>query len=281
MNSAITQCPACSTRFKVTDEQLAAHEGMVRCGRCSTVFNAAEQLHSNQPSPQLNLPIATLEDEVPPAELELPADIAEQKETEHVEMESSSIAAIADEQETLEHQFQFHEELPAEEAAKPVRKPRRWPWVVGSTFLMLTLLAQALYFYRVEIAALLPGLKPALTSYCELLQCTIPLPKKADLMSIESSNLEADPQQPNIIIVSVLLHNVATYVQAYPDLELSLTDLQDKIVARRVFTPPQYLKAGESEKSGLAANREMSIQLRLDTFDLKPSGYKLFLFYPQ
>ncbi|MCW3480501.1 DUF3426 domain-containing protein [Neisseriaceae bacterium JH1-16] len=39
-----TQCPNCQTRFNVTDEQLSMASGRVRCGRCSHVFNAREQI---------------------------------------------------------------------------------------------------------------------------------------------------------------------------------------------------------------------------------------------
>lgn len=269
MNPAITQCPECATRFRVSDEQLAAHDGMVRCGRCSNVFNAAEKLHNGQPNPQLDLPIAM------PEEAPVTGHISG-----HDEIVAPSIAAIADEPDTLEHQFRL-EEVHTEKAAKPARKQRRWPWIAGSLLLLLIFTSQVFYFYRIEIAARLPGLKPALMSYCELLQCTVPLPKKSDLMSIESSDLEADPLQANIITLSAVLHNRATHLQAYPSLELSLTDIQDKIVARRTFTPSEYLKTGESEKLGLTANNEIGIKLHLDTTDLKPAGYKLFLFYPQ
>jgi hypothetical protein len=142
-------------------------------------------------------------------------------------------------------------------------------------------LAQFVYFFRIEISAQLPGLKPALSNYCELLKCTISLPEKIELISIESSDLEADALQPNVVTLTALLHNRAEFAQAYPKLELSLTDIQDKVVARRVFIPVEYLKAGEDPKRGLSSNREITIQLHLDTFDLKPSGYKLFLFYSQ
>jgi hypothetical protein len=87
--------------------------------------------------------------------------------------------------------------------------------------------------------------------------------------------------QPNVVTLTALLHNRAEFAQTYPKLELSLTDIQDKVVARRVFTPAEYLKAGEDPKRGLSSNREITIKLHLDTFDLKPSGYKLFLFYSQ
>src|SRR5690349_5460862 len=39
-----TRCPACSTVFRVTAMQLAAHGGQVRCGRCHMVFDARTTL---------------------------------------------------------------------------------------------------------------------------------------------------------------------------------------------------------------------------------------------
>lgn len=36
----LSRCPACDTVFRVGREQLAARQGLVRCGRCSEVFNA-------------------------------------------------------------------------------------------------------------------------------------------------------------------------------------------------------------------------------------------------
>ena len=280
MSSSITQCPECSTRFKVTSEQLAASEGIVRCGRCNAVFNAGEYLHDDEPSPQLSLPIAAPGDEITAPKDE--AIVAEHSiDLSGLDEIAAPAAEATAEEQTLAQQIAFHDEAPAAENIEPIAQPSRWPWLVGSLLMLLVLSAQALYFYRVELAAQLPGLKPMLTSYCSLLKCTIPLPKKAELMSIESSDLEADPVQANVITLSALLHNRAPHTQAFPSLELSLTDMQDKVVARRTFGPAEYLKAADDEKQGLAANREMSIKLRLDTTDLKPAGYKLFLFYPK
>lgn len=285
MSLPVTQCPECATRFRVSAEQLEAHDGIVRCGRCNAVFNASEHFHDGEPSPQLSLPIAAAENDIAAPEdetivAEHSIDLSGFDEIAADEITAPAAEVVSDEP-TLAQQIAFHDEVPATEISEPAPKSRRWPWLVGSLLMLLVFAAQAIYFYRVEIAAQLPGLKPALTSYCSLLKCTIPLPKKAELMSIESSDLEADPLQANVIMLSALLHNRATHTQAYPSLELSLTDVQDKVVARRTFAPAEYLKAPEDEKPGLAANREMSIKLRLDTTDLKPSGYKLFLFYPK
>lgn len=170
----------------------------------------------------------------------------------------------------------------AEEAeALPATPKRRWPWIAASSLFALLLLLQGLYFFRVELGARLPGLKPALVGYCALLDCTVPLPQNPDLMSIESSELEADPEHANQITLVALLRNRSTHVQAFPVLELSLNDTEDKVLARRQFKPADYLPATESEAAGLRPNRELNIRLKLDTTDLRPTGYRLALFYPQ
>jgi len=307
--SATTQCPTCSTRFKVSQAQLDAHQGLVRCGRCQAVFNATEYLQDERPNPQLDLLMtANAGEQTPP---EKSAEIAvefpvESTPATHQELDFSlsapahldpqneeprqtetqvrewqpATAQIKSEPITQAQKITFTH-LPDEAVSEPDEKKSVWQWVVGSLFLLITLLAQAAYFFRVEIAANQPGFKPALVSYCNLLQCSVPLPQKADLMSIESSDLEADPAQSSVIALNALLRNHASYAQAYPQLELTLTDAQDKPLARRTFSPPDYLKPGEDQMQGLAANRELSVKLNLDTTDLKPSGYRLFLFYPQ
>jgi predicted Zn finger-like uncharacterized protein len=256
----ITQCPECGTRFKVTDAQLGAHDGLVRCGSCHEVFNAIDHLHDDEPSPQLSLPIET----EPPAGGSALPEVPELKEAPT----------------TLAQQVQFVEELTDEVPELPPRKAS-WTGVLIALTLALALLAQAAYHFRVELAARLPGLKPLLVQYCELLACTVALPQKAELIVIESSELESDPNRGNIVTLHALIHNRAPYAQAYPSLELTLTDLQDQAVARRVFHPADYLKKGVDEKLGVPARRDLDIRLRLDTTDLKPSGYRLFLFYPQ
>ncbi len=158
-------------------------------------------------------------------------------------------------------------------------KHRTWPWAVAVLLLLVMLLAQAAYFFRVDLAAQLPGFKPALISYCRILKCSVPLPQHTDLISIESSELEANPANENQITLNALLRNRAPYAQAFPNLELTLNDSQDKPLARSMFVPADYLPPTENEASGLLPNHELGIKLHLNTTDLKPSGYRLVLLY--
>ena len=286
-----TLCPHCNTRFKIAGAQLEAHQGMVRCGHCLQAFDARPGYVPDQPSPQLELPI--LDEYTAPAE-EPSADEPHHDETAQATQEDKPPEAPRDDL------LDFNQ--PAAAANEPVARPmtlaeqvavlqdedsdappeyRRWPWAIAAFLLLLTLFAQAAYFFRVDLAARLPGLKPALASYCQLLGCSVPLPQKAGLMSIESSDLEAESEHENQISLNALLRNSAPYPQAFPHLELTLNDTNDTPLARRVFKPKDYLPPQESEQSGMRPNHELSVKLHLHTADLRPTGYRLVLFYPQ
>lgn len=180
---------------------------------------------------------------------------------------------------TLAERVAVFEDEPEEQPPAPGKL--LWPWVAGSALLTFVLLAQAAHFFRVGIAAHMPALKPALVAWCQPLGCEVPLPRNTELMGIESSDLEADPAHDNLITLHALLRNRASYAQAFPDLELTLNDMDDKPLARRVFRPADYLPPVEKEQVGLQPNHELVVKLRLDVTDLKPTGYRLVLFYPQ
>jgi hypothetical protein len=53
--------------------------------------------------------------------------------------------------------------------------------------------------------------------------------------------LQIDPGRNKLLALQATLRNRAAYVQAYPALELTLTDTNDKVIARRVLQPDEYL----------------------------------------
>jgi predicted Zn finger-like uncharacterized protein len=52
MSSFLTQCPHCLTSFRVTDSQLEAADGLVRCGACLGIFSAAANRITLKPTPE-------------------------------------------------------------------------------------------------------------------------------------------------------------------------------------------------------------------------------------
>lgn len=277
-----TLCPHCGTRFKIAKAQLETHHGMVRCGHCHQAFDTRPNFAPEEFDPQLELPI--LDDAEAPAEEpfdETQDRLIAAQPAEHPALEvpdptaTVSPNAVLQPLTTADHAAFLMSEV--EGALLSKRRSRLW---MMATFpLLLLLLAQATYLVRVELAARLPVLKPTLVRYCQILKCSVPLPQKVSLMSIESSELNDNPAHRNQIMLIALLRNRAPYTQAFPDLELTLTDSQDNALARKAFSPRDYLSKLEDLTVGLPANQELNIKLHLDTADFKPVGYRLMLFY--
>ena len=154
-------------------------------------------------------------------------------------------------------------------------------WGIASFFLLFTLAAQAVYAYRTEISAMAPGVRSYIEQYCKLLQCGIPqAPQYVKLLNIESSDMRADPQRQGVNVLTALVRNYASYPQAYPLVQLTLIDAQDRPLASRTFPPPAYLEKDVDFVEPVAPNGEFNIGLNIDSGDLNAAGYRLLLLYP-
>lgn len=241
--SGVTRCPKCGTAFRVTEAQLAARSGQVRCGRCGNVFDARSAFvaEGGAKGPSSVAPGTTVGRASRPAPPPRKAPAS---------------------------------------ARTDVRSGRGGPWAIASALALVALAAQLTFRFRSELVLVWPGAKPVIARLCAELGCELPLPKRAELMSIEASDLQADATNPGVMVLTATLRNRAAFPQQYPSLELTLTDAQDQAVARRVLYARDYLGRGASSDSGFAGNSELPVRVFIEAAALKPVGYRLYLFYP-
>lgn len=162
----------------------------------------------------------------------------------------------------------LHEEAPR----------RKWPWAVGIGVAALLLVAQAAIAFRTELAVLYPEAKPALVTVCAAVGCELKLPRKAELVGIETSDLHPDAGGRLALVAT--LKNRAPFAQEYPHLELTLTDTGDQPLVRRVLTPTEYMKPKAPGDAGFGANAEIAVSLAVEAPGVPAAGYRLYLFYP-
>jgi hypothetical protein len=148
----------------------------------------------------------------------------------------------------------------------------------ASALLLLALAAQAVTTFRNVLAARYPDLKPVLAATCAVFGCKVELPAQIDMLSVETGELQS--LGANIFSYTTLLRNQGSLVQAWPHIELALTDANDKPVVRRVFAPAEYLPAGVAAAKGFAARSEQAVKLSFELNQLKASGYHIAIFYP-
>lgn len=281
----ITRCPQCSTAFRIYEHQLAEREGRVRCGACSEVFDAYESLEAEREPARGTGSPAPAEARGGVAETSIAAEVAQTPQTVREPGAGAAPAPPAG-----------PESVPIAESPPPAppaavddpgagydfgppRAPpsRRAAHAIALALGCALLATQALYWFRSELAARFPPLRSPLESMCRLAGCTITLPAVAAQMAIESLDLQADG---NFLVLVSTLRNNATYTQAFPALELTLTDGRDQPLARRVLKPEDYLDPSVRPEGGVRAGAEVLVRAYIDASSLNTAGYRMVLFYP-
>lgn len=239
----VTYCPTCATSFKVTPDQLRLANGWVRCGRCTCVFEALANL-------------------TPPVALSDTASLA-------------AMLAELDLSPALSATAVSFDSPAASLAASPARS-HRGVWILLSVILLLLLMVQALWVGRHVVFAQVPALRPALQALCEPFACEVTWPRELDAVLIENSSFSEAPAGG--YMVQLRLKNTEHYPVATPALELSLLDLQDQVVVRRVFTPEEL-----GLDDHLLALREARTRVNFDleaAASQRITGFRALVFYP-
>lgn len=165
----------------------------------------------------------------------------------------------------------------AAETGPRVNKKTSWIWGVGAFLLAVAIAAQLVYFLRNDLAVQFPQLRPQLAKLCEVLDCRLALPRDTKQVLILGSDLQTESQ--GNLALAVTLANRAKHAMAWPVLELTLTDIKDQAVGRRVFAPSEYLPSPELESAGMQPLAEVPLTLKLQTRGIKAVGYRLQMFY--
>ena len=152
--------------------------------------------------------------------------------------------------------------------------------MAGSAVLALLLVFQLVAYFRVQLAAQSPALATMLAAVCRIAGCTVGLPAHIDMVTIESSELQALPGSTDSYTLVALLRNRSATRQQWPHIELTLNDANDAAVARRVIAPGDYLPASQDPAEGFAANSEQSARLVFSLAQVKAAGFRVYLFYP-
>ena len=277
-----TRCPGCKTVFRVSSQQLAMREGQVRCGHCRTVFDGELALVSLAPRPrgpddapqlseaELGPPTVTLRDAQALAPLEEAGDRREP---------GVGPADDLDSQPSIDPELAYASRFSASEAKQRVRVPG-WAYGLLIPVLVMALGVQALFHFRDAIAAHWPQTKPALIRLCALADCQLKPMQDIGGLSIEASDLQADPAHKGLLILSATIRNRAAHPLGYPYLELTLSNAQDQIVVRRAFVPGEYLSGAADVDGGIGGNAELAVKLFIDASTTSQAGYQVYLFYP-
>lgn len=258
-----TRCPACATIFRLDEEH--ASSAQVRCGNCATVFNAQDAAVTDDVDTTAgNTALQPLADggKVEPV---LREDAAAAGGEQDGGNDLAAGGLLPRQSSEIPGYSKWNEGAPAPAKASPGR------WLVA---LLVALLAvQLVFLLDGEHEPNAPATRTLATDVDGSLQ-------QIELIHFERSDLEADPRQAGQLLLTATLANRSPQSQALPLLELTLLDGGEQVLARKVFTPEQYLADPARAGEPFAGNSEIALSLRLDAGDLAPAGYRLYLFHP-
>ena len=167
-----------------------------------------------------------------------------------------------------------------------VREARRKAWwqkpavrvAMGAAVVVLpvALAVQVALHERNALIAWQPGMRPAMEFMCTALQCELgPRQQIASMVVSGSSFSKGDNDRSYVLGLSI--QNQARTPVGTPALELTLTDTQDQVIARRVVTAKEL---GAPPEIAAGAEWSGSIPLQTDGLNLQVAGYRVLLFYP-
>jgi hypothetical protein len=167
--------------------------------------------------------------------------------------------------------------LRAAAAAERWHRPRvRIALGAAALLLALALAAQWALHFRDTLAARSPAARPALMAACEALGCRIEVPRRIEDIAVESSALTRAGGQGNALRLVVALRNRGPLTLALPHVDLSLTDVNGELIARRALAAADFRGAGTS----LPAAGETSLRTLLADPGGQVAGYTVEVFYP-
>jgi predicted Zn finger-like uncharacterized protein len=165
------------------------------------------------------------------------------------------------------------------EMVNPGKRSRKFSWsALAACFIFGVVLAGQVAFFERDQLSKDERLRPYYTKACELIGCE--LPPQENFAAIRSTEfvVRVHPTESNALVVDANIKNQASFEQPFPAIELSFTDMNGKIVARRRFTPDEYRGANTKQLKLMPSQRTIRLTLAIIDPGDAAKNYELKLF---
>ncbi len=143
----------------------------------------------------------------------------------------------------------------------PLSRAGRWRVSALLVLLSLTLVVQIVLADRERLAAD-AGWRPWMEQGCAFLGCSLPAWREPTAFAVLSREIQPHPSNPQALLVTATFRNDALWPQAWPVLELALTDLDGSHIGLRRFQPAEYL-GGTPGRDALAPGQSATVALEI------------------
>ncbi len=135
-----------------------------------------------------------------------------------------------------------------------------WVFVFLGMTAVFTL--QYAYFNSEKLAK--GSFRPYILKFCDITHCSVPLEKIPETLLTLESNIQEHPKDKTALWIHISFVNQARTAQAYPDLLITFSNLVDEVIAKRQFSPAEYLDATVDIKAGMQPDVPVNVDLKID-----------------
>ena len=246
----LARCPKCQSIFRVTADQLAARGGMVRCGKCHNPFRA-----------DLNQLAEPTTDAVEPRTSAKRAPRKKKRRPVSLNDELSAAQSLYLSQ--------------IIDAARP-RLPAG-VWIAGVVVGIAALVAQLVYLNSRDLVRI-ATLAPTIEMFCSWTGCQVKPPHDVRRIELlDRTRIAPHPNYVGVLRIRVSMVNRANFAQPFPIMEVSLTDNDGALLARRQFLPIQYQPRNEQHATSMLPDVVVNALLDVTNPGGRASGYEIRL----
>ena len=251
----ISECPGCRTRFRVTEEQLAAAGGRVRCGACLAVFNGRDNIVAQSTPSKEDDPIDVLLDSGEPDDTKAaPSTGTLAKATDS----PTTSRQVPDERKTQAH---------------PTHRGGRRVGVYGfAVVAALALLAVGVLVVQFDVYSQ----QPAMRDIYESVGVELPQYKALTAIRVVESTVRERTGTGAPLVIDVDLINTAPLYQRFPAIDVRFRAADGESVAEERVESSVYLPSPTHSRR-MTPNKTVPISLRLDDPGSEAVSYAISL----
>ncbi|WP_435012921.1 DUF3426 domain-containing protein [Xanthomonas arboricola] len=136
---------------------------------------------------------------------------------------------------------------------------RQWALLLG---LVGLLALQIVIADRAQLAADARW-RPLVSAACAVARCTLPAWREPGALTLLNREVRPLPGVPGVLQIQASFRNEARWAQAWPWLQLSLSDADGRVIGTRVLAPQEYLGQPPAAQDTLAPGQAVQVAFRV------------------
>lgn len=104
--------------------------------------------------------------------------------------------------------------------------------------------------------------------------------KPTDLIKLIKRDITIHPRVKRALLINATIVNTAEFAQPFPMMQITLSDINSTVIAKRHFQPAEYLDADINLRSGMLPNRAFQTSLTMADPGKDSVNFKINFFPP-